>query len=722
MTLSIPLLSLAAQFALQDRFPVDARMSENDAGSTVSVARIEHSTRPIIDGKSDDAIWQFADPISNFTQDSPQFGEDPSFKTRVRFALDGSHIFVLAEMEDAEPERIVTSTLTRDADLTVDDHIQIMIDPRRTGRDAFIFRTNPDGAREDLLLENNSTLRREWDVDWDVATQKTDRGWVAEFAIPVRNLGGAGTNSAWNIQVVRGVARLDEIDQWVVGAGPARGTRIVPAGQLDGMDELSIGNGLQVTGYSTSSFSKGYNDESDSLTTDPSLDVEYRVTEELTAALSLNPDFSDRPLDDRQINLTRFSLFTPETRDLFLRDSGVFEFGGRPFDGSSNGRPYFSRNIGFVNGSPVGIDGAARLVGSLDRFNIGAIIARTKATDDISSQTLSVARGTVDLGRLSKAGFIATHGDPNGGSNTTVGSDIQMRWQLDGGRRLEADAYVIHSRDGIRGNGTAFGGEIAYPNDDWFARLRYRYSSSDYRPALGFANRTGIQEFTALVNRRWRFNDGLVRRFDIQNVLYGIYALNGRLQTGNTFHQIRARNAVGDEAQAYLRFDRDVVERSFFLPGGIEVSPGDYRDTRWSIALQSSTTRPMSFTAQFSCCDWYGGTQESLFVTSRWRPTRHFGLSASAWRRDIRLPSGDVTIDTASIEANVNFSTDMQFVSEVEYDNQSNQLSYLGRLFWQLMPSSELNLTLSHRSVTDFRNYRAEVAGVAIRIQHRLWL
>ena len=70
----------------------------------------------------------------------------------------------------------------------------------------------------------------------------------------------------------------------------------------------------------------------------------------LLATPLLSP-FSDAPLDVREVNTTRFSLFLPETRAFFLQDAGNFEFGGRPFRRtnfdrqSNNGRPFFSRNV-----------------------------------------------------------------------------------------------------------------------------------------------------------------------------------------------------------------------------------------------------------------------------------------------------------------------------------------------------------------------------------------
>jgi len=54
---------------------------------------------------------------------------------------------------------------------------------------------------------------------------------------------------------------------------------------------------------------------------EPSLDVFYKVTPQLNAALTVNTDFSATEVDDRQVDLTRFGVFFPEKRDFFLHGS-----------------------------------------------------------------------------------------------------------------------------------------------------------------------------------------------------------------------------------------------------------------------------------------------------------------------------------------------------------------------------------------------------------------
>ena len=113
--------------------------------------------------------------------------------------------------------------------------------------------------------------------------------------------------------------------------------------------------------------------------TEPSLDVFYKITPSLNAALTLNTDFSATEVDDRQVNLTRFGLFFPEQRDFFLQDADIYEFGrigqrsmdspfARPLE--ENALPFFSRRIGLsATGQPVDLEGGGKLsgrVGPLD--------------------------------------------------------------------------------------------------------------------------------------------------------------------------------------------------------------------------------------------------------------------------------------------------------------------------------------------------------------------
>ena len=56
------------------------------------------------------------------------------------------------------------------------------------------------------------------------------------------------------------------------------------------------------------------------------VDLFYNPTPALRANLTINTDFAQTEVDQRQVNLTRFSLFFPEKRDFFLDGATFFDF------------------------------------------------------------------------------------------------------------------------------------------------------------------------------------------------------------------------------------------------------------------------------------------------------------------------------------------------------------------------------------------------------------
>src|SRR5262249_17229207 len=147
------------------------------------------------------------------------------------------------------------------------------------------------------------------------------------------------------------------------------------------------------------------------------------------------------------------------------------EFGGRNFintdnPGSNNGRPFFSRNIGLVNGGPVRIIAGGKLSGAIEGINIRALAVRTGSGGTPDGQTLSVLRLSKPILSESRIGLIATHGDPTGLSdNTLIGGDFQYQnSNVFGKNRLMADAAFQRSFSSTKGDDNAITAAIVYPN------------------------------------------------------------------------------------------------------------------------------------------------------------------------------------------------------------------------------------------------------------------
>jgi hypothetical protein len=63
----------------------------------------------------------------------------------------------------------------------------------------------------------------------------------------------------------------------------------------------------------------------------------------LTANLTVNTDFAETEVDQRQANLTRFDILFPEKRSFFLEGADIFEFGLGTDLEDATVQPFYSR-------------------------------------------------------------------------------------------------------------------------------------------------------------------------------------------------------------------------------------------------------------------------------------------------------------------------------------------------------------------------------------------
>ena len=99
------------------------------------------------------------------------------------------------------------------------------------------------------------------------------------------------------------------------------------AGEIRGLNGLQQVSKWEVMPYGMGKYHHDHDSGGGSTLGDFGGDISYKLAPNLSASLSVNTDFAETEVDSRQLNFSRFSLFYPEKRDFFLRDSGVFHFG-----------------------------------------------------------------------------------------------------------------------------------------------------------------------------------------------------------------------------------------------------------------------------------------------------------------------------------------------------------------------------------------------------------
>ncbi|HEY5624110.1 MAG TPA: carbohydrate binding family 9 domain-containing protein [Gammaproteobacteria bacterium] len=677
------------------------------------------ATPPIIDGRLDDSVWQQADVIDDFHQIRPGDGAKPTERTEIYVLYDDDALYVAGRLWDAEPESINASVLRHNQQLGPDDRLSVIIDPFNTGRGGYRFETNAFGVRHDMLYQNVSQVNAEWSVIWDVQSQIDENGWTFEMEIPFKTLPFDPNIDTWGFNFARAIRRRGEEAVWV-----SRNRSYNPGivGQISGFDGMNPGIGLDVVPSISVNQQKLYDPGSSNSDTNPSLDVFYRLTPSLNASLTVNTDFSAAEVDDRQVNLTRFSLFFPEKRDFFLNDADLFEFGrigGRTFNGSiasspatrENGRPFFSRRLGLsASGTPVDLDYGGKLSGRVGRFSIGTLAMRQAAFEDIEATDVFVSRVSANLLGESALGFIATHGDPSSNlDNSVLGVDFRyLNTRLTGGRQVEGDVWVQRSdTEGLDGEDGAYGLKLAFPNRTGLrGGVAVKDIERNFKPALGYINRSNIRDLTADIGyTHFLESDRFLSVFsglDAQKIEF----LDGGLQSQIVMARlVRLETQTRDNFELRYTVNKEVVTEAFdiYEDGfrAVSIPAGDYSFGETILSFTAASFRPLSGDFSYREGDFFDGDKRTIRGSLTWRQSANFRLGLRYDWNDIELPQGRFISRLLGITTEVNFSSTLSWISLVQYDNDSEVLGINSRLHWIPRAGQEGFIVLNH-NLQDF--------------------
>ncbi len=683
----------------------DVALSDGRVRPRTIARRIDRP--PVVDGKLDDPVWAEAPVIRDFRVSEPIQGAPLSELTEVRILYDETAIYFAFSCYDRDPEAVIASALRRDASQRTDDRILIMLDTFNERRSGYTFGVNPNGARWDALLEEGGRMSQEWDGIWYAAATRTEEGWFAEVAIPLKTLNFPEEGSTWGLNLARAIARQNQMARW---AFPLQNVFLFDTshfGDLDGLAGLEQGMGLDVVPSLAVRQIRDNRGSRISDEGDPSLDVFYKITPSLTNVVTINTDFSEAEPDERRANLTRFALFFPEQRDFFLQDSGIFrfaDFGRRGPDRPSkvNGQPFFSRRIGIeTEGDPLSIRFGEKLTGRIGRVNLGILSTRVEShsvdgSERLDGKWLSVARGFVNIFEESSVGAIMTYGHPSENEhNKLFGADLNLRTsRLFGDKILSGSLWVqktsSHDFDDKEG---AFGASIAYPNDKWNGAMSAVEIEENFNPALGFANRRGIREYSAGGRRRWRPGTFL-RTVDL--------GVRSRLVTGtdNDLQSLELglmhglQNDIGDFLRFFIEYRREDLLQDFEIRPDIVIPKDHYRFDRYGFRFSSSRNRPVEVKVSLDYGQFFTGTRLDTKFSVVWRPSSHASLGADYEQFQVRLPEGDFTSRIVRVNLDFAMTAALSWTNLIQWDNESDELTLNSRMRWIIEPGRELILVL----------------------------
>jgi len=671
-----------------------------------------------IDGTLDEAQWAQAMLVEDFHQYEPVEYAEPSLPTKVWVFYTEDALYIGSFFAEPDPSLISANIMRQGQGLVSDDILAVVLDPYLDRRNGYRFEVNSNGVRWEGLFQNITDIQGNWDGIWQAGAKVVEDGWWAEMRIPFQTISFNPDSDSWGINFRRAIRRQSESIAWV-----SRNRQVNPsvAGTISGLTGMRQGIGLDVVPsfsmreerlYGPASFTDQHYE--------PSLDVFYKVTPQLNAALTINTDFSATEVDNRQVNLTRFNLFFPERRDFFIREADIFEFGQIGAGDKSpaisdaavqNGRPFFSRRIGLsARGTPVDINYGGKLSGRVGDWNVGALLINQDEdrASGVESKDIFVGRAALNVLSESQVGMIATSGDPQSNlDNTLVGMDFRYRnSRLPGGRTVQADAFYQQSdTEGLEGDDASWGLGVSYPTSQgWRGSYNYKQVQRNFNPAVGFVNQADLEDHALDFGyRRFLKPGGYLR--SIYSGFDGYRAENlrdGTLNNENLGWRINFNNNSGDGLFVRAIRSREVLGADFVINRAsngawtVRIPQGDYAFTEGVVGVDLADQRLVSGRISMRWGDYFDGNRMQRNVDVNIRPTARYNFGLLYNENEIHLPHGHFTVRLYGLRSQVAFSNTLAWSTLVQYDNVSEGMGINSRLHWIPEAGKQMFLVLNY--------------------------
>jgi uncharacterized membrane protein YgcG len=534
--------------------------------------------RPTIDGVLNDDTWKNAVVLKDFYQVQPGDNIEPSQPTEVLLGRDDKFLYVGFRAHDRSGH--VRATVAPRDQIFDDDTVGIYLDTFNDRRKAYKLFFNPLGIQADAILTDGQSSDSSFDIVMQSKGSLTSDGYVVEVAIPFQSLRyDAGSGKLWGVHFERQIRYPNnEVDSWMPISRDQSGY-LNQEGHLDGLEGISTTHTLEIIptltisqrGRRVSTNNPALPDETrlvnQSPKFDPGVTIKYGIRPNVTAGLTINPDFADIEADQRVITANqRFPIFFAEKRPFFLEGIDIFK---TPL------QVVHTRTI-------VDPDVAAKLTGKVGHNSFGLLLASDAAPGNFSAEDRAdparhakierfldknayagILRLKHDIGNQSSLGMIATSYNFIENHNQTAGVDGRFRLdpQTVATFQILATTARRNFYDPVRdesvyrtGNGLGYSGSYEKGKRHLFFGLYGAGRTRDYIAALGFTRRTNTNNENAYLSYSsepktdarlisWRVANSTSTNFDWQ----------GRSQNWDSYSEL----SVSFRRQTYFSFAFD---------------------------------------------------------------------------------------------------------------------------------------------------------------------
>jgi len=450
-------------------------------GGPLVISAVSVKPAPVVDGKLDDACWSQASRLEEFF--CPNTDVAPPEKTVALICVDERALYLAFECYDRTPGDIAAKETRRNGDTSHDDFVIIALDPWHKHGDTYQFIVNATGTQAEQIPGGSAT-KIEWRGDWSGAAVRTSYGWSAEMAIPYSILRYSPGQDTFGMLVGRAFAKEN-----IMAISPVTGHQVDEklAVDLTGLHLPRSTSRPVVMSYST------FDSEPGAGMFNAGVDVQYKLTNGLTALGTMNPDFKQVEDVIEPVSFSYTERYLPDQRPFFITGQDGF---------LPREHLLYTRRI-------EEFDTGVKLFGTVGNESMGLLDALTYDRQNVLAASWKHRFSDADTAKLLFVSDART-GDPSevGYGGTAFGIDAcHNRTTSEGSDSIWFVGYLAHSEETGDGTVASLGGSHGRGSGRLFYDWMITTTSRNFNPSLGLWSDTNCYGGSFSVGK-WTRQDG----------------------------------------------------------------------------------------------------------------------------------------------------------------------------------------------------------------------
>ncbi len=681
-----------------------AKISNFVSGKNTLIPKINTPIK--FDGIVDSAEWSSIDtiPMCSFR---PRASLKPYARTQIRFAYDRKYIYCSAICYQ-DPKSIQKPLFERDKQAPTADLIVLLLDTYNDNENALVFTTTATGSKIDYSVKNDAQgmpINMAWDSYWDALVSMFPMGWMVEMRIPFSSLRFQVVNDSviMGIAAIRHVAgraeddiypfREDDANFWAF-VQPSKARDAIFTGIKSIRPWYTSPYFLSQLGFlNLEKEPVGFEKKQDNQI-DFGLDIQHSINDNLNMDITFNTDFSQVEADDQIINLSRFSIFVPEKRRFFQERSGIMEFS---FD--DNNQLFYSRRIGINEGKKIPLWGGIRLVGRINKFDVGIMSLQSREKYSFPSENYGILRLRRQMSKNNSyvGGILTSKLGFDGSQNLTYG--------IDGIINLFKQTYLkvnlaqsYDSGDSVSISGLSNGRNRVYFQLEDRLKKGFNYSLSysqvdkSYKPGIGFESRHDFKSIGDRVSYAW-----FPKQEFFNYILFEIYAK--AFYQGSTNHlesyfvtpQIHVETNKSSGFTLNYSRSYDHPQEEFKLNSAVTISPKKYYNNEINLTYHTSNVKLLRSDFTIKLGSFYEGKLFSATIKPEYVVSKYLTLSGFYQYNKIRFTnSHDYISHLARLKIATSFNVKLSVNSFIQYNSVSKISNINLRLRYNFRDGNDL--------------------------------